>query len=68
MDFNERLKELRLAKGCKQKEVAAHLGLTTKAYCFYELGQREPSIESIKKLCAFFDVSSDYLLGITDNC
>ena len=67
MRFNERLKELRNEKGVLQKEIAAHLGLTVKAYNFYELGQREPNIASICKLCDYFSVSADYLLCRTDN-
>ena len=64
--FNERLKQLRTAKGLSQKELASLLGLTTSAIGNYEIGLREPSIEIIKNLCKFFDVSSDYLLGLSD--
>lgn len=67
MHFNERLKELRNEKGVLQKEIAAYLGLTVKAYNFYELGQREPNISTICKLCDYFSVSADYLLCRTDN-
>lgn len=67
MRFNERLKELRNEKGVLQKEIAAYLGLTVKAYNFYELGLREPNIASICKLCDYFSVSADYLLCRTDN-
>ena len=42
MIFSERLKELRTEKGVKQKDVAEFIGISTKGYCFYELGQREP--------------------------
>lgn len=66
MNFNERLKELRADKNVMQKDVATYLGLTPKAYCFYELGKREPSIENLIKLCDYFEVSADYLLGRTD--
>ena len=66
MKFNERLRELRIEKGLKQKEVAEYLGMTAKGYAFYELGEREPSIETILKLCDYFDVTADYLLGRKD--
>lgn len=66
MQFNEIIRELRISKGVRQKDVAEYLGLSTKAYNYYELGTREPSIKSIVKLCAYFDVSADYLLGIND--
>lgn len=64
--MGQRLRELRLAKGLTQKQLAEHLGITQKAYCFYELGEREPSVSTIIKLCDFFDISADYLIGRTD--
>ena len=63
MKFNENLKHLRKVKGVLQKEVAAYLGITQKAYGFYELGQRAPSINTILKLCDYFEVTADELLG-----
>ncbi len=67
MLFCQRLKELRSEKGVSQKVVADFLGITVKGYCFYELGQREPSISTLIKLCNYFDVSADYLIGRSDN-
>ena len=67
MLFCQRLKELRSEKGVSQKVVADFLGITDKGYCFYELGQREPSISTLIKLCNYFDVSADYLIGRSDN-
>ena len=46
--------------------MAEYLGMTAKGYAFYELGEREPSIETILKLCDYFDVTADYLLGRKD--
>lgn len=66
MKFNERLKELRLEQGLTLKQVADSLQLTVSAYSNYEQGIREPSIEVVKKICVFFNVSSDYLLGIKE--
>ena len=63
MTFDQRLRELRAEKGVTQKEVALFLGLTTKAYCFYELGKREPSIGTLIKLCDYYNVSADFLIG-----
>ena len=65
--MDDRLKELRLAMGLTQKQVAEKLELSTRAYSHYEQGDREPSLDLIKKLCRFFDVSADYLLGLSDN-
>ena len=67
MLFSQRLKELRAERGITQKVVADYLGLTVKAYCFYELGQREPSISTLIKLCDFYDVSADFIIGRSDS-
>ena len=64
--FGQRLKKLRLERNLTQKQVADYLGLTIKGYNFYELNLREPSISTLKKLCDFFDVSADYLIGRRD--
>lgn len=65
--MNERLKQLRLEKGLTVKEVASALGMTLGAYAHYEQGVREPSIEILKKICIFFEVSSDFIIGLSDN-
>ena len=64
--MNERLKELRKAKGCSQKQVADAIGVTLSAYSNYEQGIREPSYDILKKICIFFDTSADYLIGLKD--
>ncbi|HOJ78591.1 MAG TPA: helix-turn-helix transcriptional regulator [Bacillota bacterium] len=64
--FAERLKLLREEKELKQEHVAEYLGVTQQTYSRYENGINEPDIESIKKLAIFFEVSTDYLLGLTD--
>ena len=64
--MNEKLKELRKEMNLSQKEVANAIGLTLSAYSNYEQGIREPSIDIIKKLCEFFKVTSDYLIGLED--
>ena len=64
--MGERLKRLRREKGVTQVEVANAIGVTTSAYGHYESGVREPSVDIIILLCKYFDVSADYLLGLTD--
>ena len=64
--MHERLKELRIEKSLTQQQVAALLGITQRAYSHYEIGDREPSIEMLKKICHLFEVSADYLIGLTD--
>ncbi|WP_043883799.1 helix-turn-helix domain-containing protein [Caldanaerobacter subterraneus] len=65
-EFSQRLRQLREEKGLLQKDVAKILGITPSAYGYYEQGKREPSMEVLKKLSDFFNVSIDYLLGRTD--
>lgn len=65
--MNVKLKELRIQRGLTLKEASEALNLTLSAYSNYEQGIREPSLEIIKRICKFYDVSSDYLLGIVDN-
>ena len=64
--FKERLKELRLDKGLRLKDVADAINLSIRAISNYEQGIREPSLSILKDLCKFFNVSSDYLIGLTD--
>ncbi len=66
MNIKEKLKDLREEAGLMQKEVAQFLGITRGAYTNYELGTREPSLDMIVKLCDFYKVSADYLLGRED--
>ena len=64
--MNEKLRALRIERGLSQKDVAESIGVTTSAYSNYEQGIREPSVQIIVALCKFFDVSSDYLIGLED--
>ena len=64
--FNEKLKELRKEKSLTQKQLAEILEVSTTCYAGYEQGYREPDFKTLKKICLFFDVSSDYLLGLED--
>ena len=66
MSIGERLRCLRSEKGFTQKDVATGMGLTISAYSNYENDLREPSIDIIKKLCAYYQVTADYLLGLED--
>ena len=64
--MGKKLRELRLSKGLKAKDVANVLQITERAYYHYEQERREPSIDLLRKLCDFYDVSADYLIGRTD--
>ena len=64
--FANRLKELRTAKGISQKELGKIIGGSYSAVSYWEQGINEPKISYVIALCRYFDVSADYLLGITD--
>lgn len=64
VDFGNKLKKLRLNAGLSQKELADRMGVTKSVISYYELQERTPSPEILKKLAFIFHVSSDYLLGI----
>ena len=62
--FSERLREQRTEKQLKQKDVADALGLSVTCYAGYEQGYREPDFATLIKICKYFSVSADYLLGL----
>lgn len=62
-----RLKKLREKSGFTQKKVAAAFGLTNFQLSRYESGQSNPDPDLIAKFADFYEVSTDYLLGLTDN-
>jgi len=66
-DFSERLKELRKAKGLSQKSLGEVIGLSERGIQNYELETNKPTSDTIIKLADYFDVSTDYLLGCSDN-
>lgn len=62
--FSERLREQRIEHRLKQKEVAKELGVSISCYAGYEQGYREPDFTTFIKICRYFSVSADFLLGI----
>lgn len=64
--IGNRLKELRNDKDILQKELAEKLGLTQQTISLYESNKREPDYETLHKIANFFDVSTDYILGLTN--
>lgn len=65
--FGDRLKYLRKLRDYKQSDLGELLGLSPSAIGLYERSAREPSLEVIGKIAREFDVSTDYLLGLTDD-
>ena len=65
-DFSERLKLLRQENRYKQREMADIFGLKLRGYQSYEYGNAYPTVPGLIQIAKFFDVSTDYLLGLTD--
>ena len=51
----------------KQRELAEYLSCSQRVYSNYELGQRDIPTDVLIKLSIFYNVSVDYLLGLTNN-
>ena len=64
--FADKLKDLRKNKNVTQKQVAKAIGIAERNYRRLE-AENNPSVETTIKLAEYFQVSTDYLLGLTDN-
>lgn len=64
--FGYILRKLRNQKGLSQQALSSELNISKAALSYYENGQRVPDIDTLKKVAIFFNVSSDYLLGLSD--
>lgn len=63
----QKIRDLREDHDLKQRELAEYLNCSQRVYSNYELGQRDIPTEVLIKLSAFYNVSVDYLLGLTNN-
>ena len=61
-----RIKELRESHNMQQKELASALNIPPSTLSQYETGKREPNIETVTKSAKLFDVTTDYIYGISD--
>ena len=67
MCYYPRLKDLREDRDMVQKEVAALLGIDQRVYSNYETGKREIPTRFVIKLADFYNTTTDYILGRTNN-
>ena len=65
--MNDKFQQLRREKGKTLKEVAQEIGVSLSAYSNYEQGIRQPSYDILKKICTYYEVSADYILGLSEN-
>lgn len=64
--LSRRLKKLRKEKQISQKDLAKKLNLSPSTIAMYETEKRKPDSETLERMSNYFDVSIDYLLGLTD--
>lgn len=67
MEYYVRLKNLRIDHDKSQREIADYLGTEQSYYAKYENGKRPLPIDRLKKLCEYYNVSADYILGLSEN-
>lgn len=65
MDYMVRMRNLREDNDLTQQEVATMLGTSQTMYARYERGANEMPIRHLINLARYYDVSTDYLLGLT---
>lgn len=67
MMLSTRLSYLRKQHKLNQTEMAKKLGMGRTTYAMYEQGNRSPDYNTLNQIADFFDVTTDYLLGRTDD-
>jgi transcriptional regulator with XRE-family HTH domain len=67
MTFGKRLRSLRKQKNMTQKDLADIFKLSESTIGMYERDEREPSFEFVKRIADLFNVTTDYLLGRTND-
>ncbi|MBQ7782933.1 MAG: helix-turn-helix transcriptional regulator [Oscillospiraceae bacterium] len=67
MYFYQRLKDLREDKDMNQSEIADMLGITQQQYQLYESGKREIKFHQVIQLAEYYNVTIDYIAGLTNH-
>lgn len=64
--FAKRLLDLRERRDITQQQLADEIGVTRQSLSLYEAGERTINIELLERICKYFQVSADYLIGLSD--
>ena len=67
MNYRERIKNVREDHDLTQTQVGTLLDKSQQGYNHIEMGRAELKIDDLIRLCKFYDLSADYLIGLTDN-
>ena len=66
MAFSRRLREIRTKAGESRQEQGEYLGVSTSQISEMENGRKGTTMERLILICKHYNVSADYLLGLTD--
>lgn len=66
-NLSDRIKELRLSADMTQEEFGKKFGIVKSTVSLYESGKSTPNDELKKQICDYFNISVDYLLGVSDD-
>ena len=66
MDYRARMRNVREDRDLTQAEIGKLLNKSQQGYNHIEAGRAELKIEDLIKLCKFYNLSADYLIGLTD--
>lgn len=66
MYYTDRIEWIRNCRNVTQKELADYLGIKQQQYARYEKGINIMPITYLAKICEYLDISSDYIIGLTD--
>ena len=66
MKYYDNLKKIREQKQKSQKQIADILNTTQQQYHLYESGKRKLPIDGLIILCNYYNISADYILGLSD--
>lgn len=66
LQFGEILRKLRSEKGWSQAQLAKRIGLSSSIIAHYESGTRYPSLETLAEIRRVMGVSTDFLLGLSN--
>ena len=65
-DYRERMRNIREDNDLTQAELGKLLNKSQQGYSHIESGRAELKIEDLITLCRFYNLSADYIIGITD--
>ncbi len=68
LTFGEKIRNLREEREINQTQLGVKVNMTQRKISYIECEKYEPSIDDIIAFCQYFNVSSDYLLGLSEEC